>query len=1132
MIFSTFIVLQNELKNTIQTLLQESRVFNTNDILVDLNKNSPKLFQFTDFYSMYNLSEFPANILRETEQTLKESGVNALCITKGCVDLQLQRKRVKTPVILIPLLYKRNKVKQTLSFEPQFEEAFLNPFLIDYLREHGIEPNHPGIIDAEGELNAEPLFEELENKSIMVVQGFDFIVGNFHHHRYKVIKELEEILAQDVLSPQLISLLGYGIHEEPTILDLSCEKLFSSDTDHEQVFKEANTQNIVIQGPPGTGKSQVLTNLGAKLLAGGYNSIYVSEKRAALDVIRKKLAEFGLDKFCYIATADQTTHDFLQALKETWGFLEQHERTPVNNMNLSEQYAANLQMTLDLLNQDSLIGGVSYHDFKSGMNGTKVSMAKYNSSVIDIPAFQQKKSLVKEIYNKDLNKTVGYFKEATLKSERFAELDQEIRSADQLYGSLKSQINIDTWGELCSAMNEAAQCQILDNETYKKYAEIYKSNSPAQRKFLKLRKKWLTLHEEMSTQTEQPSHWKTTPSEEEARALQTDIGKKGILRKLKARRRWSQLSNISFDHAEGALKAHAEQLKKKVEISQLKIKFCDLGIESPENDLILIYQTLTTLNQDQWRQIEQLSAEERIAYTRSHAILNTIYSTLRSKFVLQDDTSINDFFHAVERNWGNLVAMHSQLQLLIDIELRAIERNSTFEALKEELFNSHWVNFQERFPHYAGFKMNDLREKVNNVVAAEKEEAKLFAAEIIEKQWSLFNKYHELLNTPARKLCDDDKQLKAELRKGKSILVKEFAKTRSHPTLRQLYHSEARKWITLLKPIWLSNPTELAKCFPMETELFEFAIFDEASQIPLQNALGAMQRCKRAIVAGDEHQMGPTSYFQAGPTEVIDLLHQANFYWPKVELKHHYRSVHPDLIAFSNKHFYNEELKAYPAQQNGQSLYHHFVENGIYADRKNIIEAKSVADRVESLIDSKKVLGIVAFSEEQLKCIWDELSPKVQEKLSGKIEADQAFFKALENVQGDECDALIISFGFGKNHDGEFHLRFGPMNQGNGRRRLNVLLTRARESIDFYCSVKAADFKLSENESVNLLRMWMLFSENHQEEHSHKFPFGIKPKIDGKQLIISQIQNNFTDARELVTLQSVLESRGWQVQYE
>jgi hypothetical protein len=128
---------------------------------------------------------------------------------------------------------------------------------------------------------------------------------------------------------------------------------------------------------------------------------------------------------------------------------------------------------------------------------------------------------------------------------------------------------------------------------------------------------------------------------------------------------------------------------------------------------------------------------------------------------------------------------------------------------------------------------------------------------------------------------------------------------------------------------------------------------------------------------------------------------------------------------------------------------------------------------------------------------------------------------------------LIISLGYAKNEIGEFHKRFGPLNQKNGSKRLNVLLTRSKKSIHFFSSIKSKDLELSTNESINLLRYYLIQLENETENMPLKFPYDLQVKIKkNNQLLISQITDKINDARELVTTHDVLTKRGWKIQYE
>lgn len=364
-------------------------------------------------------------------------------------------------------------------------------------------------------------------------------------------------------------------------------------------------------------------------------------------------------------------------------------------------------------------------------------------------------------------------------------------------------------------------------------------------------------------------------------------------------------------------------------------------------------------------------------------------------------------------------------------------------------------------------------------------------------------------------------------------MVKEFAKSRNNITIRNLIASDAKEWVQLLIPVWLATPNQVADHFPLEMELFDLVLFDEASQLPLPNALGSLFRSKRALVAGDEQQMAPSNYFGKN-FGFHDLLHQASYYFERVPLHHHYRSEHLELIGFSNKHFYKDELIVYPSPDHKEVLFHHYVEKGVFDERRNQLEAKSLADFLESFRNwDQQTVGIVAFSEEQLKAIWKECSPRVQNLITLKQDENTLFFKALENVQGDEADVLIISLGYARNPEGSFQMRFGPLNQSNGHKRLNVLLTRAKKEMHFYTSVKASDFELSDNESVNLLRRFLQELETVQTaSNEFLFPYGLEiESIENNRVRFKNSYAQIPNGQDLVTFHRVMKQRGWQLNY-
>ena len=204
--------------------------------------------------------------------------------------------------------------------------------------------------------------------------------------------------------------------------------------------------------------------------------------------------------------------------------------------------------------------------------------------------------------------------------------------------------------------------------------------------------------------------------------------------------------------------------------------------------------------------------------------------------------------------------------------------------------------------------------------------------------------------------------------------------------------------------------------------------------------------------------------------------------------------------------------------------------HGVYDNRENQAEAKRVADHLEKSLHLNHSIGVVAFSETQLECIYNQLSEAAKIKLEERIENNSLFFKALENVQGEECDQLIISVGYGRDPEGEFHMRFGPLNSKNGARRLNVLLTRARKKMIIFSSIRSGDFKLSSNEAVELFRQFFQQIENQKSTQQAGFTGKVKAEIKGKEVILRDLYASIQNADELVTFLRVLESRGWKIQ--
>jgi superfamily I DNA and/or RNA helicase len=403
------------------------------------------------------------------------------------------------------------------------------------------------------------------------------------------------------------------------------------------------------------------------------------------------------------------------------------------------------------------------------------------------------------------------------------------------------------------------------------------------------------------------------------------------------------------------------------------------------------------------------------------------------------------------------------------------------KQLQQDLRNEFWADLRYNFPALYAHTASQIRPLIEEDLNKEAAIWGQNARQLIAKQFQNFHDLQQLLVAPLQQLTTEQKAQRQNLRKGKAILVKEMAKTRQHLSIAALFESHAAPWLRAIFPIWLSTPTALAKRLPMQQALFDIGIFDEASQLPLSHAVGALQRVTKLVVAGDPQQMRPQSYFGQSAEGVVDLLHQAAFYLPSKHLRHHYRSEDPSLIAFSNQHFYDNSLVVWPSKTDANSgLFDHYIQDGCYEQQQNKREAKAVAKQLKHQLQSTQKFGLVAFSEAQLNCIYQELSASEQAHLEQRIQERSAFFLALEQVQGEECEILLISFGYAKNEAQQFSLKLGPMTQAQSGRRLNVLLTRAQKALHFYSSVRAADFPSKRSAATNKLWEWFVFLENNK----------------------------------------------------
>lgn len=339
-----------------------------------------------------------------------------------------------------------------------------------------------------------------------------------------------------------------------------------------------------------------------------------------------------------------------------------------------------------------------------------------------------------------------------------------------------------------------------------------------------------------------------------------------------------------------------------------------------------------------------------------------------------------------------------------------------------------------------------------------------------------------------------------------SILKRELSKRRKIMPIRKLFQ-QIPNLLPTLKPCLMMSPLSVSLFLEAETYQFDTVIFDEASQVCTENAIGAIARGKQVIIAGDSKQLPPTNFFGASLSDVDydtddededdgnayeSILDEANLL-PERTLLWHYRSRHEHLIAFSNAKIYKNNLITFPSNVDrvpDNGVEYEYVRDGFYdrgGKKGNVIEAKRVAEIVFEHFKKhpNRSIGVIAFGEVQQQAIDTairkmRMENQMFESFFSEDEEEPFFVKNLENVQGDERDTIVFSIGYAKDANGVFRMNFGPLSKSGGERRLNVAITRAKYNVKLVGSILPTDINVEKitSDGPKLLRAYIDFALN------------------------------------------------------
>ncbi|GJH41175.1 hypothetical protein RCZ04_17250 [Capnocytophaga sp. HP1101] len=1059
------------------------------------------------------------NLMFQNEVITSEKGVNTLGFG---FPILLRRDMSDGQLTAAPVLIWQVKIKPATQMNTwvisrnEDDPIYLNEVLINHLQNDSgvnLKPIPDEMLE-DGKIDKPELHTLCSDilSQLKVTQNLDFLLNNYTEILpLKTKAEYEELLPNkgDAFIEKCGILSLFEVQKQNIINDYETLKkefqplesapneafqslsAIETDPSQQSILESLKSQQkILIQGPPGTGKSQTLTAILINALENKQKTLVVCEKQTALEVLYNALQNKGLGRYCtmikdaiadrkFIVDAVRNCIDNAEFKKETQAYPE--------NL-LAQQVQAMRQLT----------GNINAIHHK--LNEPLLNQLTWTDVMAELLRFENEREEL------DLSAFSFQFTE-----EEYAALTPLWRQGEALY------------------------------QRYAPYAQNHLFNPQK-----------LTATNLFNTQQQVAESFKQYAQQWEAIQQQVEVYKAYYLHKRKEEFT-QQLSVLAEYRNEYELLTAT--LSPTSPVYQLEVTngfFYKLGaLFSSEKKQILKTQ----------KRLQQLStAIKALCMHRNFSSIAISDNLLLNKAVIADySTAITqaqtDFDHKCNDDFAALDLLNYYDHTFANADLDKLV--SLVKTLKNRIEADRWldnVNFGNSFADFATYITNTLatyneyQSDGSQPLVAQyewfaffqsltdfQERIVLSLTKVSHWEASFLYAYYTLLlqqkaddtlNFNERDYADFKQQLRHFASSQKDFIegywnaqqrkaVKAFEDLNKDLTVANLYNkrkSEKHNRLPLRQiamrdtdlfttffPIILTTPDACCNLFEGKNFYFDNVVFDEASQLKLEDNLPAMLKGKTVIIAGDEHQMPPSNYFSKvfeGTAEDEDdneeedevltyknamlnieslLDYALEYQFSKNHLDFHYRSKHPYLIDFSNHAFYNARLRPLPSRQGGLPI--HFTQvNGTFDDHINREEATEVL-RILSDIQPREdgtypSVGIATFNITQRNYIRKQILQKqndpaeiaFREKIAA-LEQAGLFVKNLENIQGDERDIIILSVTYGKKKGGKFTQSFGPLNFTKGYKLLNVIITRAKEEI-YVCNSIPEEFLNSYKEAL------------------------------------------------------------------
>ncbi len=1084
----------------LEPLEKELSLFNANDLLVHFNPKEVHVCETGEIA----LTSIHEKLLKRAQQKEQQLGFATLSVAEGWIE---GKNNTNIPLFIHAISPTVNGVQNTLKWNVREEEWMLNPQIAGLLQDAHLDPA------TEKELIVLQL-KELGYQ----VQEHERFVDFFHPFRYTLLREAMELKSKDDLKE-----LDYFFDGSQSIPKNTSSKiiplLFPSDQSQFDAIQLGLQHSMVIQGPPGTGKSQVLANLLGLLLQDTQRVLVCSSKKQALDILHQRFMTHQIEDLIFLRNGQHNAKELLSALQHTWNLLENTTSQTETTESLSSVNVFNQHLAL--YHQSGIFGPLSPREFleETGLNpfGKKTFRAglptyehwKKDRVILDKIPFESLQLLCQIAPNLQLQVEFEELLLIWMKSK------EELESL-----ALRSH----SWEEIAEHHRICQAAHLFSGENYQRFIPLLKRKKQLFQ--LKNERDKLSIYKQPLI--DQMEAWRQLPTLEELKYLEGSWQRARFWNRRKIKQEksaWLRIDGLDWAALVQQTRAFYDHKAKENALDERLHAF---GFKEPTRDFAAFTSFVQLKQSALYGLYEKLTQEEVIAYSERFFRVSKLLSTLQRTLQLSEKKTAFKAISELTKGATDMLPFLQDWDTLSEETKRAIRNYDAIEDLHAAIIETEWNRFITQHPNMIAFLQ--MSEKDLNALTRSMEvSGQNLALQLLQQRKSVFDDYHELLATPNRKLSEQQQQQKELLKAGKRKLVKWFGKKRSLPTVREVLKSEAAAWVQLLKPLWFTNPIQLTLDFELKAKIFDVALVDEASQMPLSHALGSLYRSKRMVVAGDLMQMAPSSFFSGGSQERMSLLEHASYHLPSRRLKVHYRSRNARLIEFPNARFYENELVVFPCFPGYDAIEDNHVD-GIYHEGVNQKEIQFLTEIVIKRWDQGvKSIGIITFSERQLAAWYEHLRKENLTQLWQGITDGIIVPKTLEQVQGDEFDEMVLSLGFGKNADGNVDLRMGPLTHFGGEKRLNVLLTRTKTKLYVIRSIKSSDFGVVNSEGLRVLKEWLFWLENlHTETAETPFPFG-KVSLKEGEIEVGRMADLGTGYLNLESYRSLLRERGWKL---